>query len=1326
MRPSILQLSASLCEALRGEETEMVEVLLKRGADPNLVLPEGIAAVHLAAGMEQESGVRCLGLILQYGGDPNVRSMDELTPLHVAASWGCCTCLKLLLMEGGDPSLEDQDGNRAIDLAMEQGNEMCVHILQQFPGDSRQEQSPWMSYRQRESYLSTDTEHFSEFGSWLSEDETLDSRFNNTLKESLEDAGPGSSVHYLVAAAPTGHPRNCDPEDEACRFGDCPSTSWLTEDSQQHGAFHSCCDPHARLAASSSTLLSCSNMPRNQAPSLSTVRVPDVNSPCPKLELPVGMPQDPCFKNTTDKGQQSSPDLAAFQDSISPNSSVDSHSGTPKSSPEVLTAMGSWGNLQASPICAIQDECEADVLDTQDADATVNLSQYKSFLDPDLVVKITGQEGLDVTSPDHNYLFCQLNSTATLDLEKTVVDPAFLTRACGKWDGCQGEGKSFSESSDDGSSNQYASCDSEYLESSLKAPFCDKVQKYEEGKAGLAGSPGSLDNVQRNCLSSHASQDPHSSASMCCSGEHADTPSVPVAGRDVASPTKSEGTRHSRDRSHFRETFPKICAGKRSLDPQNTGQSECMENIREPSLSQMSQSDLLVKDPTENWDFCTLPLRKSQHLSVPKDPGKEDTAPVEALAAVTGKQNTIAKKQRGSNRATSAEASVELNGDRGRRPMGTEGEGLSQSTQNVAERGGDSWAKDTVLIQRGTEETQPLPVGESSAMPAEGTVAVPHPTLNIGENETPELNMRLRTMMLATKASHSPLLPQDQRPCHITPRSKSRMAASADHTSSSASLFDETLEMPRRPRRVRSPDRMPPTASEARKQDGGLSSESSSCRVEDEASNLEDTVLIAGSPWSCQQASGQPLRPSGAPTNSGRKITNGTRPSTDGDVKLGVNCCASLEVKPPLMASSWLPKEEEEEGTAQEGVDPVASCVDLGKSCEPHSGSQRLPSRLRVSFSRLSSRGPSGMLGRISPLPERLSPSPDSCNLDVPLSPGGRPVNLSAREPVEYLYMDEDEGHALVELHVPSTDHSVANTTSSEDTIIYDWRAYTKSQTAGESDKENSPLRALPDLDCLSDEALVRKLRDFGVSPGPVTGLTRKVYVQLLEKLMSDPKSKARKGSTGYSLELSAALEMYQIPDGKDDEMTLSRQFDQPDKSRKWREGVLKSSFNYLLLDPRVTQNLPFRSQYVSQAECFRTFISAIFYVGKGKRSRPYCHLYEALTHHKKSRRKQGAKACPKVQHILDIWESGEGVISMHCFQNVIPVEAYTREASMVDAIGLKMLTNQKRGNYYGVVAGWPMKRRRQLGIYLLHRAMQIFLAEGERQLRPPDIRTGQ
>jgi hypothetical protein len=43
------------------------------------------------------------------------------------------------------------------------------------------------------------------------------------------------------------------------------------------------------------------------------------------------------------------------------------------------------------------------------------------------------------------------------------------------------------------------------------------------------------------------------------------------------------------------------------------------------------------------------------------------------------------------------------------------------------------------------------------------------------------------------------------------------------------------------------------------------------------------------------------------------------------------------------------------------------------------------------------------------------------------------------------------------------------------------------------------------------------------------------------------------------------------------------------------------------------------------------------------------------------------------VQKILDIWSSSVGVVSLHCFQNVIPVEAYTREACMVDAVGMSV-----------------------------------------------------
>ncbi|NWU08608.1 ANKL1 protein, partial [Cephalopterus ornatus] len=208
----------------------------------------------------------------------------------------------------------------------------------------------------------------------------------------------------------------------------------------------------------------------------------------------------------------------------------------------------------------------------------------------------------------------------------------------------------------------------------------------------------------------------------------------------------------------------------------------------------------------------------------------------------------------------------------------------------------------------------------------------------------------------------------------------------------------------------------------------------------------------------------------------------------------------------------------------------------------------------------------------------------------------------------------------------------------------------------------------------LSDQSLRRRLRELGEEPGPVTDLTRGLYRRRLQEL-----------GTGHRGEL---------------------------------EGLLKSSFNYLLLDPRTTQDLPLRCPRLSPAQRFQTFVSAVFYVGKGTRARPYCHLAEALGQHRAGTR----RGCPKVQRILEIWESGHGVVSVLCFQNRVPAEAYTREGCMVEALGLQTLTNQRKGHCYGVAAGWAPERRRRLGVHMLYRAMSIFLAEGERQLRPGDI----
>eukprot|EP00070_Physeter_catodon_P031969 XP_028338863.1 ankyrin repeat and LEM domain-containing protein 1 isoform X2 [Physeter catodon] len=307
------------------------------------------------------------------------------------------------------------------------------------------------------------------------------------------------------------------------------------------------------------------------------------------------------------------------------------------------------------------------------------------------------------------------------------------------------------------------------------------------------------------------------------------------------------------------------------------------------------------------------------------------------------------------------------------------------------------------------------------------------------------------------------------------------------------------------------------------------------------------------------------------------------------------------------------------------------------------------------------------------------------------------------------------------------------------------------------------PCQCPPDP-TMSDLELPQGLRALGKSRGPITSFTQPYYLQRLEEAQAAPGLEF----SGHSPELAKALRTGRIPDAQADEDALAKQFERPEPTIRWREGVMKSSFTYLLLDPRQldpiqaaecpwrtathpafyktgvtgrgllclwgnshhfslpepltssrkTQNLPARAFSLTLAECLRIFVHAIFYVGKGTRARPNVHLWKALGH----RGWPGKQSCPKVRQILDIWASGRGVVSLHCFQHVVAVEAYTREACLVDALGIQTLTNQKQGHCYGVVAGWPPTRRRRLGVHLLHRALLVFLAEGERELWPQDI----
>ncbi|KAF5274038.1 hypothetical protein FQR65_LT04436 [Abscondita terminalis] len=304
-----------------------------------------------------------------------------------------------------------------------------------------------------------------------------------------------------------------------------------------------------------------------------------------------------------------------------------------------------------------------------------------------------------------------------------------------------------------------------------------------------------------------------------------------------------------------------------------------------------------------------------------------------------------------------------------------------------------------------------------------------------------------------------------------------------------------------------------------------------------------------------------------------------------------------------------------------------------------------------------------------------------------------------------YKYTDDKEGIVLLEKRIVKNLHS-----DSDNEVV----------------SQSSKLSSLPASFDYDPEALRMELTQYGFSAGPITHTTKRVYLKKLYRLKQQPKptntNLLNPTNKVYSKELEKTL---QNPNCLKDvayknlEEVLFKDFHNPDLTRKWREGVNKSSFSYLLLDPRLTRNLPNRAENMALEEVWKIFLDSIFYVGKGKRTRPYSHLYEAVNVWQSATLNSSDE---KIQHILDIWKDNYGVVCLHVFQNVIPVEAYTREAAMINALTIDNLKNNRAGQFYGASMTWTCDKQNMLGAFLLYKSMHIFLNEGEMQLRPNDI----
>jgi ankyrin repeat protein len=112
--------------SIENERTEVVNLLLQRGADPNLQDSGRFTPLHLAAMMEDQAFVVAL---LEYGADPSIRDWEDRTPLHAAAihdRWENCI---EIMKYGGDPNANDKESLTPIDLARQFKSHRAYEVL---------------------------------------------------------------------------------------------------------------------------------------------------------------------------------------------------------------------------------------------------------------------------------------------------------------------------------------------------------------------------------------------------------------------------------------------------------------------------------------------------------------------------------------------------------------------------------------------------------------------------------------------------------------------------------------------------------------------------------------------------------------------------------------------------------------------------------------------------------------------------------------------------------------------------------------------------------------------------------------------------------------------------------------------------------------------------------------------------------------------------------------------------------------------------------------------------------------------------------------------
>ncbi|MBZ9990039.1 ankyrin repeat domain-containing protein [Mesorhizobium sp. BH1-1-5] len=131
--PFELGLGHPLEYAIYWSPAAFITALLDAGSNPNYEDPAGFPSIIAALSTERPDRLEVVRILLEHAAGPDMRGVNDWTPLHYAVSRRDAEAIQLLLLSGEDPLLRTRidDYETALEGAEEAGFEAGAFLLRE-------------------------------------------------------------------------------------------------------------------------------------------------------------------------------------------------------------------------------------------------------------------------------------------------------------------------------------------------------------------------------------------------------------------------------------------------------------------------------------------------------------------------------------------------------------------------------------------------------------------------------------------------------------------------------------------------------------------------------------------------------------------------------------------------------------------------------------------------------------------------------------------------------------------------------------------------------------------------------------------------------------------------------------------------------------------------------------------------------------------------------------------------------------------------------------------------------------------------------------------